>query len=172
MSRDLLKYGLWFVVLFLLQVLLFREVERQAEWAYVQFFIYPLFILWLPLRVHEALVIFLGFLMGLLVDLVYNSPGVHASALTAMAFLRPFVLNWLQPREGYNVNMSPTLWQYGMSWFLKYVSALLFLHILVYNISSFFTFYYWKDILLHTLWSFVASLTCIVIFNLPFSSRR
>ncbi len=169
MSREVVKYGLWFVFLLFLQVFLLREVEIRTQWLYVQWFIYPLFILWLPVRLPEPVVIFLGFLLGLLVDFFYNSPGVHASALTGMAFLRSMVLSWLVPREGYQIQGSPSIGQYGFWWFVKYSGLLMFLHILFYNISDFFTLYYWRDILLHTVMSFLASMGLLLLFGLVFN---
>ncbi len=171
MSREVFQYGLWFLLFWLMQVLLFREIELRSGWLYVQWFIYPLFVLWLPVRTPGPVVILLSFLLGLLVDVFYHSPGVHASALTGMGFLRSFVLSQLEPREGYQVQGSPTAAQYGLGWFIRYSGILMFLHILFYNISDFFTLYYWKDILLHTLWSFGASMGLILIFSMIFSPR-
>jgi hypothetical protein len=42
-----------------------------------------------------------AFLLGITVDMFVDTPGVHTSASVFMAFVRPFVLRILAPRDGY-----------------------------------------------------------------------
>lgn len=80
-----------FIVLVLVQVLLLNHVNL---FGYVNPYIYPLFVLAFPLSGNKTLLIFLGFLLGLSIDVFENSGGVHAAATTAIAWMRPVVLKY------------------------------------------------------------------------------
>ncbi len=129
---------------------------------YFQIILYPLFIMLLPFRTPRALQLILAFLLGLGVDAFYSSPGVHASASVFVAFARPFILTAIAPREGYNVNYSPTMKRYSFAWFLRYASLMMVFHLFFYFSVEAFTFVYIVDILLKTASSFISSMVFIL----------
>ncbi len=156
-----------FIGLVLLQGLVFRNVGAGWEnFPYLNIILFPIFILLLPLRLPKTTVILLGFLIGIAVDFFYNSMGLHASAAVFTAFMRPFVLNILEPRGGYNMNYSPTASRMGLNWFLRYAAILMFLHLFFYFSAEAFTFVYIVDILAKTMISFVVSMVFILIYQL------
>jgi len=72
---------------------------------------------------------FLGFGTGLIVDIYYNTLGIHASACVALAFIRPFWAKIITPRSGnYEANVIPTVHAYGAPWFISYAFPLLIIH--------------------------------------------
>ncbi len=79
----------------------------------------------------------LGFILGILIDFSTNSPGVHASATLAIAFLRPYILAKMAPRQGYDLNSQPMLAYYGFRWFFQYALIFVSIHhtILFFNLS-------------------------------------
>jgi hypothetical protein len=131
--------------------------------------IYPIFILLLPLRTPRPLVIFLGFLIGLSVDIFYDSPGVHASASVFTAFLRPLILSIIEPRGGYNTNYSPTKKRMGFTWFLQYSSMLMFVHLFYYFSVEAFTLVYIVSILGNTFISFFLSMIFVLMYQFIFN---
>jgi len=140
MNNTTLTHSLRFIFLVFLQVLVFRQMTvGWGDFNYVHVMIYPLFILLLPIRIPDPLLIFLGFLIGLTVDVFYISYGVHASASVFLAFIRPLCLKVLTPRGGYNITHSPNIKNYGFVWFLIYSSLLMFFHLLFYFTISIFT---------------------------------
>lgn len=108
-------------------------------------FIYILFILLLPFEVPKWALLVLGFLTGIIIDLFFHTPGIHTSATVFMAFLRPFVLEYLSPRDGYEPGTFPRVHYYGFVWFLKYTAILVLGHhiflfyIEVFRFTDFFT---------------------------------
>jgi hypothetical protein len=128
--------------------------------------VYPLFILLLPLKVARSLQIFLAFVMGLLIDIFYDTPGLHASALLVTAFLKKYVLKFLEPVDGYSTDASPTIRRYGFNWFLIYSSLLMFIHLLVFFSVEAFSFVYIFEILLKTIFSFIFSQILIILYVL------
>lgn len=147
-----------FLGLLLFQGLILRRITFDSGvWSYIHVLVYPLFIMLLPLRTPRPLVIGASFLMGILVDLFYYTPGLHASAAVFTGYFRPAVLSWLEPRGGYNVNYSPTQARLGGNWFYRYAAILLAVHLFFYFSVEAFTFIYFGRILLNTLVSFVIS---------------
>ncbi|MCB0519699.1 MAG: hypothetical protein H6577_08855 [Lewinellaceae bacterium] len=159
-----------FFGLALLQGLVFQNVGAGWEsFPYLHVIVYPIFILLLPLRTPRALIILLGFTIGFTVDIFYDSLGVHASAAVFTAFVRSVVLQFMEPRGGYNVNYSPTAARMGMGWFLRYSAILMFIHLFFYFSVEAFTFVYIVDILLKTIVSFILSMLFIIIYQVLFN---
>ena len=154
-----------FFGLLLFQGLILRRIEFDLDvWRYIHVLVYPLFIFLMPLRTPRPLVIGSAFAMGILVDLFYYSPGIHASAATFLGYFRPVVLGWLEPRGGYNVNYSPTQARYGENWFYRYAAILLAVHLFFYFSAEAFTFVFIGRILLNTLLSFIVSFFFIFVY--------
>jgi len=162
-----------FLLLVFIQVFILRRVViAEGFWDYFQFFLYPLFIFLLPFSYSRYLVIALSFFIGLTVDMFYDTLGVHAAAGTFTGYMRHRVLKWLEPKGGYNVNFSPTKSRMGNSWFLPYVSILLFCHVLAYFCAEQFSPVYALDIVISTLASFVASFSIILVIQVIFNPKQ
>jgi len=159
-----------FVLIYIFQVFVLKRMS--AGWAgdyYLNVIIYPLFLMMLPLRTPRTLLLVIGFLAGILIDIFYESYGIHASAAVFITFFRPYLLNWLAPREGYNVNQSPTMKQLGLAWFSRYAAIMLLAYLIVYFAVDAFTFVYYIDIIKKTIFGFLASyfflMAVVLIFN-------
>jgi rod shape-determining protein MreD len=147
-----------FLVIVLMQVLVFNNVQLSG---YINPYFYVLFILLLPFETPSWLLLLLGFVLGLTIDLFMHTYGLHAAATVLMAFLRPWVLNYFAPHDGYEPGTFPRIFYYSTGWFLKYASILVFIHHLclfyleVFRLGDFF----------HTLFRVVLSslLTIILI---------
>lgn len=130
-----------FVLLVLFQVLVLNNVQFSG---FVNPFMYVLFILLLPFETPRWLLLVSGFLLGLSIDIFSNTLGLHASATLFMAFLRPYVLRIISPRDGYETGTYPRVFYYGITWFLQYAIILVFAHHLflfyleVFRLSEFF----------------------------------
>src|SRR5690554_4655691 len=147
MKENNARYIIWFLILAFLQVIIFRNVHiGRGDFNYIHIFIYPIFILMMPVRTSGTTLMLLAFLMGMIVDIFYESLGVHTSALVFMAFMRPFVLGFIEPREGYSVNSRPTIGEHGLAWYLIYSSVLFFFFLLFYFTMETFTFAYFLSI--------------------------
>lgn len=80
-----------FIVLVLTQVLIFNNIDFMG---YIDPYPYILFIILYPIKNNRSLFIFLGFLLGLTVDMFCDSGGVHAAASVSIAFIRPAALKF------------------------------------------------------------------------------
>ena len=96
MGKGILRYAGLFILLILLQVVVFNNLQLSG---YINPYIYVMFILLLPYEISGWLLLGLGLLTGLTVDTFMNTIGMHSSATLFMAFLRPYVLNLFTDRE-------------------------------------------------------------------------
>ncbi len=161
------------LLLFFIQVLILKQIQIGGHFFnYISLFIYPLFLLLLPLKTPKITLVLIGFGLGILMDLFYDSPGVHAGACLATAFFRPILLAIIEPREGYNVNFSPTMRKYGFIWFLKYAGILYLIHLLVYFSYEIFTPHYFTEILLRTVFSFIVSMIIVIVYMFVFNPKE
>jgi L-asparagine transporter-like permease len=106
-----------------------------------------------------------------LIDLFYDTVGVHALALTALAYSRGLLLNFLEPRGGYTTVMTPTHRAMGLNWLLIYTSIAYFIFMIVYFTAEIFTFVYIGQILLKTIISFLLSMFVVMGYHLLFNPR-
>jgi rod shape-determining protein MreD len=142
MIKSFGKYIIRFIVLVLIQVLIFNNIQLSG---FIIPCFYVLFILLLPFDTPKWALPLIGFLLGLSIDLFTQTPGIHASATVLMAFVRPFILNAIAPREGYEPGSYPTLNYFGLEWFFKYSAILIGIHhfflfyVEIFRISDFFS---------------------------------
>jgi len=125
MINSILRFGLIFILLILLQVLLFNNIQFSG---YVNPYIYLMFIMLLPVEIPAWLILLLSFLTGGIIDFFSGSPGMHSSATVLAGFVRPYVLRLISPRDGYEPNSDPSMIIYGFRWFLIYTIAIVLVH--------------------------------------------
>ncbi len=148
-----------FISLVLIQVLILNQVQFSG---FVNPYIYILFILLLPLSTPRYLLLILAFLIGLTIDVFCNSLGIHAAASVFIAYLRPLVIRFISNREE-DRNDYPGLLQNKFSWFLSYVSILVFLHHLVLFNLEVFSFSNFGNTFYRVILSSVFSIFVIVL---------
>jgi hypothetical protein len=145
-----------------MQVLVFKRIEYE----YINnIFIYPIFIMLLPIEMPAALVIIISFVLGITLDSFYDSMGIHAGTCVFIAFLRYYILGFLEPKGGYPNNTGPTQSKLGFGWFARYSSLFLLIHMFIYFSIEQFSFVYILTILSSTILSFFFSMIFITIYQ-------
>ncbi|MEZ5071414.1 MAG: rod shape-determining protein MreD [Bacteroidales bacterium] len=114
-----------FVIVVLFQVLVMDNVMISG---YMVPYVYVMVLLLLPFETPPWLQIATGFLLGLGIDFFEHTLGLHTAATVAMAYARPYFLNLMAPRDGYEAETYPRIHYYGFIWFLKYTFVLVALH--------------------------------------------
>ncbi|AHM61755.1 hypothetical protein D770_17515 [Flammeovirgaceae bacterium 311] len=161
----------YFIIYLILQVVL---VQQMVLFDVAFCFLYLGFLLMLPFEAGSIRLMLMGLLMGLCVDIFYNSLGIHAAASVFIMYARPHVVSLISPRGGYEAWMTPKLKIMGFEWFSLYSVILIFLHhLLLFFIEAggFSNFFY---TLLKVLASTAFTYVVIVIIQYLFysSSRR
>ena len=124
---GILQIVLFFVYVILQVVLLKNLVLFNTSFC----FLYVAFILLLPVEMSNLRLMLIAFLLGISVDIFYNSLGLHTMALVLLAYLRNHWLATITPQGGYDIGTPPTLAANGLQWFLVYTLPLVFVHHLV-----------------------------------------
>ncbi len=172
MSQELRPHIIRLIFLVLLQVLILRQIQLGEDWLrFAEILIYPLLLMMLPMRWSPAIIILVAFLIGLIIDSFYDTPGVHAGASTFSAFFRPVVLRIISPRSGYDPKQHLTRATFGMTWMASYIAIFLFVHILIVQLLTVFTFYYWDELLLRTGLTWILSVSIIFLADIIFNPK-
>jgi rod shape-determining protein MreD len=125
MINRILRYALIFVLLILLQLFLFNNIQFSG---YVNPYVYVMFILLLPVEIPSWFLLVISFFTGLTIDLFTGTPGMHTAATVLAGFTRPYVLRIISPREGYETSSDPSMFVYGFKWFLIYTLVIVLIH--------------------------------------------
>lgn len=125
MIKIYMKYFAIFVVLTLLQTLVLNKIQVSG---FINPYLYIFFILILPISTPGWALLLLGMMSGFAIDIFTNTIGMHTSAALLLAFVRPYVLTSISPREGFDSTTIPSAGQYGMIWFMKYTIIMVLIH--------------------------------------------
>jgi len=160
------------IIIVLLQGLVFQRIYiGGASFNYFAFIIHPVILMLLPMKTSRFLLVVIGFVVGLGVDLFYSSLGVHASAAVFIAFMRPYIMQLLEPRGGYPVASTPSYRVFGLNWFVRYSALMLILYLMFYFSVEVFTFVYAGQIILKAISSFVISYLAILAYVILFNPK-
>lgn len=136
---DFVRNIIRFILFILLQVYVLNKIPHLHR--FITPYIYYLFILWLPFSVSRQWLLVIGFFTGLVLDYFMMTPGLHAAACVLVAYVRPFIISLLSPKDLSELNYrepSPK----AMLWtpYAVYVFVLTLLH------HTYMVFLEWLDV--------------------------
>lgn len=124
---DLLRNIIRFAVFILVQVFVLNKIPPLHQFVIPS--VYFLFILWLPFSVSRIGLLIIGFITGMTLDFFTTTPGLHAAACVLIAYLRPFVINVLTPKDTTEFNYrEPSPKAMGWTPYLVYAFTLTLFH--------------------------------------------
>lgn len=135
--NEILKYSWHFVLFALIQILVLNQIE--IGWG-IQVFLTPLYTLLLPFEINVFLLMIISFFLGLSVDIMSNTFGLHASAMVTTAALRPFIFKIFAPRDGYDNLLTPNIFTMGRNWYIRTFGTMLIVHHLWFFLLEIFKF--------------------------------
>lgn len=172
MNKVILPNIIRIITIFFIQILVFKQMTFALDnKIFVHFLIYPLAILLLPVKTPRIVLMLIAFIMGIGLDLFSDSIGIHAAALVFTAYIRNIIIAFIEPFEGYNINDVPTIKNLGLGWFVYYLSIALSIHIFVYFSIEAFSFVYFFEIILNTIFSFIVSFIVIMLSQFIFRPK-
>ena len=125
MQRLNLKFPLMFVLLIVLQVLVFNNVYLGG---YLNPQVYVFFILVLPVFITGYVLLLVAFLIGLVVDIFSNSLAIHAFSCVLMAFCRPAIIRLFAGNLEAETTESPSFHIFGAFSLVMYSFVLILIH--------------------------------------------
>ncbi len=134
---------LLFVMLVLMQVLL---LNRIAVFGLAVPILYIYFLIKLPYGRNRFYVIVSGFLLGIVIDIFLNTPGMNAAATTIVAALRNMMLSLFYPKNEYE-DLVPGI-HTSTAAFVKFTVMMVLLHqTLLFFIEAFTLFNFTSTLL-------------------------
>lgn len=147
-----------FVVLLLVQVLVLNHIHLYQLAIPLP---YIFFVITFQQNTPRWLMLTSSFLLGLLLDIFTNTPGLAAGSLTLMAMVQPYLLDRMVPRDVADILpiSSATL---GFGKFVTFSVIMTSAYCLIFFALEAFSFFDWQLWLLRTLCSSVLTLLLIV----------
>jgi rod shape-determining protein MreD len=168
MIREVFRNTINFIVLILLQVLVLNYIEFSG---FINPYLYVLFILLLPFGTPQWVLLVSSFFLGLIIDIFMGTWGINAFASVFMAYLRPYLLKVIAPRDGYETGTYPSTKWFGFEWFFKYAAFLVIAHHLVLFYTEAFKFHQFFSTMLRVILSSVFTLLLIFLSQLLTQKR-
>jgi rod shape-determining protein MreD len=153
---PVVRYTIRFVVLILVQYLLCTEVPLGNKIVPYLYFVY---ILWLPINLSRFWLMIIGFVVGLTLDFLLLTPGVHAAACVLIAYLRPWLITLMLPKEVTEIKyMEPSVRSMGLTTYAVYVGILTAFH------HAYLIFIQWIKV--GNLWFFIQKIVLTTLVSL------
>ena len=99
---NFIKHFFRLAIFILIQVYVLNKIPHLHR--LITPYLYYLPLLWLPFSVSRIGLLIIGFMTGLTLDYFMNTPGLHAAACLLVAYVRPFVINVLTPKDSSEFN--------------------------------------------------------------------
>lgn len=131
--RNLISYSLVILVLSLVQILFLKNL---ALFGHGFGFLYLLGLLILPNTIRTIPLMLVAFSLGFILDVFFETIGMHAAAATLFAFLKPIWLKTASPTGGFDETEEPSLSQIGLGRYVSYAFPLLFIYALAFFIAD------------------------------------
>lgn len=169
MSRS----GLWHFVSFFIYLLVQVVLMKNLVLFDTGFcFVYVAYLLFLPIETNPLVLMGVGFGLGFMVDVFYDSLGLHASTMVFIGYIRNYWLARITPQGGYEGGSDPTLAMNGLQWFIVYTFPLIFLHHLALFFLEAWSFHLLGYTLLKVFVSTIFTFTIILLFQYLRPERR
>ncbi len=172
MARQYVTIAILFVVLTLLQVMIFNNLLLFGVAAPIVF-IYT--ILRLPVSMNRNAALTVAFLAGFCVDVFADTPGVNALACTLLVAVRHPVFRAYTSKEIETEGLIPSVYTLGWGVYMKYLFTLVLIYCVLVFCIEYFSFFDIEELLLSigasTLLSFVLLLSIDSIM-MPKSEKR
>lgn len=167
---DLARNIIRFVFFILIQVYVLDKIPHLHR--FIVPYLYFLFILWLPYGTPRLMLLVVGFFTGLALDYFKMTPGLHAAACVLIAYIRPFIITILSPKDTTEFShREPSPKGMGWSPYLVYALILTFLHHFYLTFLEWMQFGSFLSFILKTLATTAISMLLIITTELLFPRR-
>ena len=140
-----LEYGIFFIILVLLQVFLFDNLNLGL---YVRPLVYIAFIILLPFKTGAAAAILCGLAIGGAMDLLSGGDGLNIIASVATGLFRTAALRMTTTGDTIREGGSPSAHSMGAGSFLGYCSVMVLVHCFIFfSFEALSWSYYWLTVL-------------------------
>ena len=162
MTNTIIRYTLLFIICVLLQALIFNKIIL-FHIAVPIIFIY--FILRLPINLKLTYVFTLAFLLGLIVDIFSDTPGVNALTCTLVAALRVPIYFAYMTKDDTTIRLTPCVSTMGLMEYSKYLFTFILIYCIIAFSIEYFSFADVKDIVIMSAGSSALTFILLLTFD-------
>ncbi len=163
-NSFVIKQTLLFFTYILVQALFASNLEL---FGLAFCFLYVNYLLIFPLESSRVLLLILGFLLGFVLDIFYDTLGMHSAACVLVAYVRPFVIRLMTSKNDFSeISIKET----GFGWFFNYAFTLILIHHLFLFFLLRFSFLLFFDTLVKAIASTLFTLFSVIIIQYLFYS--
>lgn len=124
---DPIKYFFRFVLFIFVQAFVLNYIPPLHR--FITPYLYFLFLVWMPFNTGRVGLLVSGFLLGITLDVFTKTPGLHASSAVLVAYMRPFLINLMVPKDTRELAIgSPSVETMGMASYLLFITLLTIFH--------------------------------------------
>jgi len=124
---DPVKFIIRFFLFLLVQALVLNHMPPLHR--FITPYVYFLFLLWLPFSTSRPAMLIWAFMLGFSLDAFTHTPGLHASSALVVAYLRPFLINLMVPKDTRELAVgSPSVRTMGGASYFLFMALLTFVH--------------------------------------------
>ena len=165
---NLIQNIIWFIVLIILQVLIFNHINL---FGYINPLFYIIFIFYFPLKKEKTAVLFFSFFLGLSIDFFSDTGGINTAATLFIAYFRLPILSTILGKSDFDyllfnirsLSFAKSFW---------YILSLTFIHHLIVFTLDYFSLNEFGSIFLKTISTTTLSLSLIFLAIILFTKRR
>ena len=161
MKTDSLKQLLRLCLFVLAQALVFNRI---LIFGCATPLLYVYFVITFPRSYPQWGLLLWSFVMGLLIDMFANTPGIACASLTLIALLQPYMLKLFLPRDA-DEHIAASAKTLGWSQFASLASILTLIYCTVFYTIEAFTFFNWLQWLQSVGGSTVLTMLLILTFE-------
>ncbi len=162
MSKIIAKHIIRFIVIMFLQLMIFNYINL---FGYINPVVFIYFILLLPFETPTWLYLILAFFTGITQDAFLNTGGIHAAAMTLIAFIRPILLHLISSRREFESGIKPEVQYLGWKWFLTYSGISILFYALITEFLLVFRLSNIGQTFLRVFWQALFTYIFVIIFE-------
>ncbi len=165
MKNSWVQFVIYFFLIILVQGLVINNIQIGV---YFYPMVYIMIILMLPFEMNIFIILLISIVLGIGVDALSDTFGLHTSSAILIGYLRPYILKLIRPRDGYETSLLPSVHDMGYTWFLTYVMLCVLIHHIWFFTLEVYRLDLIQLILFKTILSSLASFTIIFLFQYIF----
>lgn len=156
-----MRHIIYILLLTLLQAFLFGRIHLFGVATPL---VYVYYVLSMPRNVSHAVSMPLAFLLGLLVDIFANTPGLASASMTLVAFLQPYILKLFLKKED-SENYRPSMAEMGFRRYFTYAMMILVIYCFAFFTLEAFSFVHLYEWMLSIVGSIVLTTLLILVYE-------
>lgn len=166
--NNIAQNTIWFILLVLMQVLIFNNINL---FGYTNPYIYIAYIFFYPVKKEKGTFLVLSFLLGLCIDFFSDTGGINAASTLFIAFIRLSVLSSILNKNDYDYQLF-NIRSISFGKAITFISVLTFTHHLLLFTLDFFSLKDIGSILSKTLTTSLISIILIIVGIILFTKKK